>query len=502
MFVTNRPPSRSILIVIVAVPNDAFFQADYNGPDVADKSRTKACTGASGERRDVFYLDTGPETLSKALCPGFSARQQRQEFIVSGLEKAIRNALENGERENANQRARIYQSARQALESGLARQNITDPKMVKAQRRRLDDVITGIEKEEAERARQSKAHQAPRSPVFDDPFAVGRTPHKTVSEDQNSAPETPDIFADMPQPDSEPRRSAPQFDELSVDTAPENVDFRQETDLQPTVQQNDFTEADFSPEPEGRHPDGREQTFSTMDDFAFSDDRRIPSGKPKKSKRAEKKARSKAETHGGPKRKRGSGALATLITIVIFCVVLAAGGWWFMRSGFLPTPGNNSAAVSERVAAEDFEGASKWTPIFTPKSAGGLTPGPQARMESVVVDGVPAMRIRSSATGDAGAVVITLPPTVTRMLADGPVLIEATVLAPNGAAQPVGIYCADGTMEGCQRHRFSAPAHKDNLVVRLEPNGGTTPSRLLISSDLDGGGEPLDIFAIRAQRAR
>ena len=57
---------------------------------------------------------------------------------MSGLETAIRNALERSERANAEARARVYQSARQALETGLRKQNIDDPEAINYQRRRLE----------------------------------------------------------------------------------------------------------------------------------------------------------------------------------------------------------------------------------------------------------------------------------------------------------------------------------------------------------------------------
>ena len=57
---------------------------------------------------------------------------------MSGLETAIRNALERSERTNAESRARVYQSARQALETGLRKQNIDDPEAINYQRRRLE----------------------------------------------------------------------------------------------------------------------------------------------------------------------------------------------------------------------------------------------------------------------------------------------------------------------------------------------------------------------------
>ncbi|MQW95096.1 biotin transporter BioY, partial [Sinorhizobium fredii] len=67
---------------------------------------------------------------------------------MSGLETAIRNALERSERSNAEVRARIYQSARQALENGLKKQEIEDPEIIAKQRHRLEAVIHAIETEE------------------------------------------------------------------------------------------------------------------------------------------------------------------------------------------------------------------------------------------------------------------------------------------------------------------------------------------------------------------
>ncbi|PLU73925.1 biotin transporter BioY, partial [Sinorhizobium medicae] len=67
---------------------------------------------------------------------------------MSGLETAIRNALERSDRSSAEVRARIYQSARQALENGLQKQQIEDPEVISVQRHRLEAVIRAIEMEE------------------------------------------------------------------------------------------------------------------------------------------------------------------------------------------------------------------------------------------------------------------------------------------------------------------------------------------------------------------
>ena len=67
---------------------------------------------------------------------------------MSGLETAIRNALARSERANAEVRARIYQSARNALEAGLRKQEVHDPATINAQRHRLEAAIHQIEAEE------------------------------------------------------------------------------------------------------------------------------------------------------------------------------------------------------------------------------------------------------------------------------------------------------------------------------------------------------------------
>jgi hypothetical protein len=74
---------------------------------------------------------------------------------VSGLEQAIRNALERAERSNPQIRSRIYQSARNALDAGLRKQDINDPVVIERQRQRLEITIRAIEDEELDRVRMA-----------------------------------------------------------------------------------------------------------------------------------------------------------------------------------------------------------------------------------------------------------------------------------------------------------------------------------------------------------
>ena len=77
---------------------------------------------------------------------------------MSGLETAIRNALARSERANAEVRARIYQSARNALEAGLRKQEINDPETIATQRHRLEATIHEIEAEERAQLAAAPAH--------------------------------------------------------------------------------------------------------------------------------------------------------------------------------------------------------------------------------------------------------------------------------------------------------------------------------------------------------
>nr|WP_272213965.1 hypothetical protein [Marinicella sp. W31]MDC2879907.1 hypothetical protein [Marinicella sp. W31] len=367
---------------------------------------------------------------------------------MSGLEQAIRKALESTDREDTNQRARVYQSARQALESGLAKQGITDSKAVARQRRRLDEVITAIEREEADAARKAREARQPRPAVFDDPFAVGRMPEKPA------APAEPSIPAE---PAFDPgRRAESGISALDMDGEPEaHFDYPESPVVRAEGRADtDFTEADFAVSPDDRRETGHldSEELSAVDDISVVSEERRPVGgtlkasdrqRPKKKQKARRAVRSERVP-----RKRGR--FARLLIAVIVLAFLVFGGWWVVSSNFTFNPNSLDTAVPNpalRIEAEDFEGASSWTNVFQPGASNGLVPGASARVANVTVDGAPAVQVASQATGDAGAVAVALPTAVRMMLEEGPVLFEASVLAPDGVGQPVGIYCADGTIE-------------------------------------------------------
>ena len=85
-------------------------------------------------------------------------RNVKKDRQLSGLETAIRNALDRSKRADRDIRARIYQSARQALDAGLQKQGVTDRLMIMQQRELLEQKIHEIEMEELRRL--SEEHEA------------------------------------------------------------------------------------------------------------------------------------------------------------------------------------------------------------------------------------------------------------------------------------------------------------------------------------------------------
>lgn len=130
---------------------------------------------------------------------------------MSGLETAIRTALENSDRDNPEVRARIYQSARQALEAGLRKQDITDTEVVAHHRHRLESTIHAIEGEERDRLHpRQRPPEVPVPPVvempappvhqaqvdeFDGPMVSGETRAPNVAPNRGDESSLDDVHA-------------------------------------------------------------------------------------------------------------------------------------------------------------------------------------------------------------------------------------------------------------------------------------------------------------------
>lgn len=388
---------------------------------------------------------------------------------MSGLETAIRNALERGDRSNAEVRARIYQSARQALEAGLRKQDVNDPETVALQRQRLEVTIRQIEGEE--RARLHAAASPTVEPVIspgDNDRPQGRPAHLPAV-DMDVAPERREPLA------------------KATDVGFGDVDMRADRSdrfaAEPTASRETATGAS--------HVGGLDV---------------------------------KPETVAHRRRRR-----AFFPRLFMFSVLFAALGigiWWVYTSGLLLTAEQRDTSVANppaRVDAEDFNNDSPsaatgsetgglrtlgpksgfsddWLEVFTPGDAASATARSKGAVDMVSGGDGQMARITSSGADDLGAVEIAIPADVLKDMAGKTSTIALTVQTEPDKPTQISVQCDFGSLGDCERHRFSVTNEKSDVLFQVSFDRSLAPNaagRLLINSDVEGKGRSVNLYAVR-----
>lgn len=381
---------------------------------------------------------------------------------MNGFEAAIRNALERSERTNPEVRARIYQSARHALEAGLRKQGVTDAAKIAGQRRWLEQLIATVEAGERKAASAQQAAAAANSGQRIEPgFAEERR--------------TPD-----PQPD---QRREPSFvaeqDEAAEDEDDGYID-------------DDDLHADRT----ATVPDGEMLGGATP-------------------RRASASLRSE-ERVVRPRRRRGIFARAFIYFILFGSLI--SGAFWLYTSGALMTPAERDTSVPNpppRVVEEDFAGgppartpgfdpqggfSGDWIEIFTPASAPRLKIGSAAKVDAVTAASGPAIRVSASRAGADGEVRFEVPVDVLNRMAGKTSTIALTMQSATSESASVSVQCQFGSLGSCERHRFTANQEKFDALFKVTlPRGLTpgTPGALLVNAGLGVAGRSIELFSIR-----
>lgn len=390
---------------------------------------------------------------------------------MSGLETAIRNALERSDRANAESRARVYQSARQALETGLRKQNIEDPDAINHQRRRLEALIHAIELEE--RARLDMRVEPPVAPAPLSPAAPAARAEATTA---------PEVSVDRAGGRVEPGFAADPVEHAApVDPA---------VDREPA-----FDEDVQSPKPDPR-------------EAHLADEGPIPD---MRSERAVQ-----------PRRKR-RGGIARLMIFTIFFATLGIGAWWVYTSGLLLTAAERDTSVPNpppRAEEEDFSGTTApveapkgpqaidtrggftddWISVFTPDQVSALHPRANATIDMVTASDGTAARIVSRSGDAAGAIEITVPAEALRELAGRTSTVALTLQSADDNPVQISVECDFPRMGDCSRHRFTVNPQKLDALFRVTFDSGmapSTPGRLVLNADLSGKGRGLNLYAVR-----
>lgn len=375
---------------------------------------------------------------------------------MSGLETAIRNALEKSDRSNAEVRARIYQSSRQALEAGLRKQGIDDPQVVAQQRQRLESLIHIIESEERNRLLEKVEQQLrPPAPV-----------------------------------------SARDGSQVASSAEAQN-------------------RSDMAVEPELRGETRGERAAPPATAPDLSADPRVGNSKKRGSSAADGSLAFRPEGAVGRRKRRG--LFARLFIYVTLLAFIGFGAWWVYSSGLLLSPEQRDTSVPNppvQVQAEDFNGAEPapslsagrgfsddWVEIFNAeRGSSGIAAGSRASVENIATPAGKAIKVTSRSVSQDGAVSVEVPVEVMRDMAGKSSTISITLQSSSDRQTQVSVACDFATLGDCSRHRFTATAERADMLLNatfersLAPNA---PGRVFINSDIDGNGRPVNLYSVR-----
>ncbi|MBB4953070.1 hypothetical protein H4S14_001116 [Agrobacterium vitis] len=391
---------------------------------------------------------------------------------MSGLETAIRSALERSDRTKAEVRARIYQSARQALEQGLRKQGVNDPETVAEQRHRLEATIHAIEQEERERLKAQA--------TVEPPVKVAAPPVTEAARPPAPAPRT------VPTDDDSALSFGVGRDHAAADSHGAFDDVRAARDDRAAV-----------------HAPVADERGGLASLAAVADERPASRGK-KRAKPAPK-----------PRRRRGFFSRLFVFVVIISSMGIAA--WWVYSTGLLLSDAERQTGVPPQqptASAPDFAGdsqepktidpqrgfSSAWIEIFKPGDAQKITAGANATVEVLGASDGQAMRIVSRSADADGAAIIQMSPDVLREMVGKTSTIAITVQPAREKPVQFAVSCAFDRLGGCSRHRFTANPERADLLFRVTLPDAVAPSApglLSINADMSGQGDGINIYSIR-----
>jgi len=393
---------------------------------------------------------------------------------LNGLETAIRNALERSDRTNAETRARIYQSARQALESGLRKQNINDPETIAQQRHRLEMLIHAIEQEERGRL----------------DHAVG--PAEAPTRPAGAATPASSAVAPVAPPLAQPPQAVPPVGDTSH-ASPRPA----EVDEGLTATRGHRTEPDAG-QP-ARQPSG-EQVDHVLE--------------------------VRAEAPMRPRKPR-RGLFSRLFILSIVVSTLGMGAWWIYTSGIMLSVAERDTSVPNpppRAEDEDFTGtdtatqpapestaaprtldaqsgfSENWIEVFEPKQISAIRPRGNALVDVVAASDGTAIQIVSRSADADGSAEITVPAEVLQEMAGRTSTIALTLQSADDKPVQISVTCEFGRLGDCARHRFTVNPERSDVLFRVSFERAMapgTPGRLLLNGDLSGAGRGVQLYSVR-----
>nr|WP_289852110.1 hypothetical protein [Rhizobium sp. SSA_523] len=427
------------------------------------------------------------------------------------METAIRNALERSERDDPQVRARIYQSARQALKAGLQKQDITDPQIVDSQQRRLEDKIREIELEERQRAAEQKAALAAVPAGRSD----GRSDGRADAQDLAGQGRFDDghLRADIAPPvASTLSAGADETGRLGGQTRDSQGGGNAGVDPSALSGALGGMRADAASDRLVAPGDARSDKSS-----AAGPARRRWSRKARRDDRAAGPANSDhaPQVPGEKRKRRRRGLISRLFISVTLLSFLALASWWAFTSGLFLTDAQRDTSVPNpppSVQEEDFSGhagevfnpqqgfSADWIEVYAPDGKVEVRPGQDASTEIVAMADGPALRITSRSPGETGDVAIPVSVDVLRELSGKTSTIALTLQAVGDTAVQLAVRCDFSSLGTCSRHRVMSMQERADSLFRVTFDRSlapTQPGRLYVNSDILGGSKPILLYSIR-----
>lgn len=377
---------------------------------------------------------------------------------MSVLETAIRNALARSDRADAEVRAKVYGSARAALDNGLLKQGVVDTAVISAQRDRLESLINRIEAEEQEAV-----------------LAYAESMRKPNL--ANAASEASQISVS---PDVEvSRRDATNMngrhDPSLMDAIPMRRGRGQDDSLRPATKT--FNK-------------GKQSSVGQVSDSDVQPEKRV-------------------------RRSRARSSMFTRIFVIGILLAFAIGAAiWVKESGLWALIQQHGFDVENTDVVEDSNATpliknpldprrsfdSSWVEIFTGSDIAALETKGDASVEPAkAADGAYAL-ITSASAGKSGEVTIPVSSDILAQMSGKTSTIALTIGSGGDTSSQLSAECNFGPRGGCGRHRFTVTSERGDFLFKVKvPSGvGSSSSGMIIlNSDVSGNGKSVKLFAIR-----
>ena len=439
----------------------------------------------------MHALKFGEGEVTEKLNPARDQEVEPEGPAVSGLETAIRNALDRSERSDKEVRTRIYQSARQALDAGLRKQGVSDQLVIMEQRKRLEDKIREIENEEVDRITAAPEPSSAADMSLDiRPDPLG--PQAPTDRSQAPAPSvTPVASVDAPAAARREAEPAPQAELGGVTRGGASSDHAPAPALEGQVSQ---------------------QPTTTGANLAAP---YLSSRTKRRGRKSTEALDVPAERSAKPRRRRSF--LSHLLTWLVTLAVVGVGCWLFYQSGMVQSVMNEAMEAADRANTAQPSGqgpsvlasrggfSEDWASIFVAEQGAAFAASPQAQAEIATGSEGEALRIASATPDAAGDVSIDVPAEVLRELAGRSSTLAITIQSAVDEPAQLSVRCDFGALATCQRHRFTATQEKLDALFRVTFNStGSAPNagRLILNSGLSGADRPIFVYSVRALPGR